>query len=683
MKITAKRNILPFLTLGAGALGLGLRTWLYATGVDASGLLRTDHPANHLVFILTAVVLLALWLVCRQIKDIPAYKYLFPRSVPAAAGCMVAAAGVLLVVFSELVQKQDAVTIVSCILGVMSAASLVITGICRQKRMRPRYYLHFAITAYLTIHVVSQYRIWSSETQLQNYFFQLLASVFLMLCSYYRTLLDTNADKRRRYVFFNYGALFFCCMSITGKNWLFYCSMAIWMASEQCSLRPKKKIAPMQLPKNVLRCINALEDAGFNTYVVGGCVRDSLLGIPPQDYDLCTAATPEQIVDAFPHNPLVRNGEKHGTIGVIMDGQVYEITTFRAEGGYTDNRHPDWVRYVSKVEEDLARRDFTVNAIAYSPTQGYVDPFGGRQDLQDGILRAVGDPQSRFQEDALRILRGIRFALRFRLTPEKETLQAILRCAPLMDSLARERVYSELRKILPMASAQDMLQYQPVFTQIIPELAPTVDFEQHSPHHAYDVYTHTAQVVAAVPPDITMRLAALLHDIGKPVTFTQDENGRGHFYGHAQVSAKMADEVLLRLRAPNNVREQVVFLISHHMDPLTPDRLALLRKLGKYGYKTVDQMIALQKADFFNKGVAEADDPFPRIEEMLQQLNTESVCLTTRDLAVNGNEILSLGVEPGPHIGQCMKFLLELVQGGLIPNKKDKLLEAAEKFLKQ
>ena len=708
-KNNSKLNILPYVTLGAGALGLYLRIWLYATGVDSAGLLRTDHPASLLLFILSGLMLLLLTVYLRQVKDIPPYKYLFPQSLPAAIGCMIAACGVLVSVFTELRRQQDTITLVSCVLGVLTAVSLVFTGICRQRRKRPNYYLHFSITAYLMIHLVSQYRAWSAEPQLHNYFFQLLASVFLMLCSYYRTLLDTGVNNRRRYVFFNYCAIFFCCLSLLEVDWLFYGSMGIWMLSEQCSLAAKRRVAPMQLPKNVLYCINTLEDAGFNTYVVGGCVRDSLLGLVPHDYDLCTAATPDQIAAAFSHHPLVRSGEKHGTIGVVLEGDVYEITTFRTEGGYTDSRHPDWVNFVTRVEEDLARRDFTVNAMAYSPTQGYIDPFGGRQDLKAQILRAVGDAETRFHEDALRILRGVRFSIRYRLTPEQQTEEAMHHCAPLMDSLARERVFSELCRLLPLATASDLIRYQPIITQIIPELADAVGFDQCNPHHQYDIYTHTAQTVEAAPQELTVRLAALLHDVGKMHTFSQDEDGTGHFYGHAKVSAEMADEILQRLRASNALRERVVFLISQHMTVLEADKKLLMRRLSKYGEEAVKQLLSLQRADHCSKRIVKApveledilditetedlemldgitedlpEDPFVETALLLQEICSEAPCLTTKDLAINGTDILALGVKPGPHIGQCMTFLLELVQDELLSNTKEALIRAAKDFFK-
>jgi len=438
----------------------------------------------------------------------------------------------------------------------------------------------------------------------------------------------------------------------------------------------------MFLPDSVKSCIEKLEQAGFEAYAVGGCVRDSLLGLTPHDYDLCTNATPTETATLFDGYTLVRSGEKHGTIGVVVNKQVIEITTFRTEGGYQDSRHPNWVKFVSQVNEDLSRRDFTVNAIAYNPTRGYIDPFGGETDLQNKILRTVGNPEKRFSEDALRILRGVRFGVRYGLTPENATLQAMKTLAPRMDKLARERVFDELCKLLPLLTAQDLLDYAPVLIQAVPPLAPCVGFLQHNPHHLYDVYTHTAQVVEATPADLTIRWAALLHDCGKPACFHLDEAGKGHFHGHAQVSAQIAESLLFELKAPTALREQVTFLISHHMTELIPDKKLLRRWLGKYGQSSLFKLLALQQADFGGKGYQKDTEPFRKISVLLEEILSEDACLTIRDLQVNGNDLLSLGFPAGPQIGTCLSHLLAQVQDECIPNEKQALLNTAKAFLR-
>jgi len=433
----------------------------------------------------------------------------------------------------------------------------------------------------------------------------------------------------------------------------------------------------MELPRSVFACLKRIEDAGFPCYAVGGCVRDWLLGKACSDYDLCTAATPAQIKTLFSDRDLVLAGEKHGTVGIITDSGVVEITTFRTEGGYVDNRHPDWVRFVQRIEDDLSRRDFTVNAMAWSPFRGLCDPFRGQLDLKNRVLRCVGDPETRFREDALRILRGVRFAVRFGLTPDAATLSAMNTLSPLMEHLARERVYSELSKLLTGITADQLLSFRVPVTQPIPELAATVGFDQHSPHHAYDVYTHTAHVTASVPGKPALRWAALLHDIGKVPTFRADENGRGHFYGHAEKSAEMADAILLRLKAPTALRQTVTELIRMHMTPLPQEKKALRRWVGRYGREMLEDLLCLQEADMLGKGV---DDPmdlaqFPRIRSLLAEIEVENSALTVRDLAVNGGDLMALGYQ-GKQIGAALEQLLELVLDETIPNEKQALLAA-------
>ncbi len=435
----------------------------------------------------------------------------------------------------------------------------------------------------------------------------------------------------------------------------------------------------MFLPESILRCITALENSGFEAYAVGGCVRDSLLGLTPQDYDLCTNALPEEIKRVFSQYRLILAGEKHGTVTVLYNDAPVEITTFRTEGGYQDSRHPDWVRFVRDIWEDLSRRDFTVNAMAYSPSRGYIDPFSGQADLQNRVLRAVGDPVVRFGEDALRILRGVRFSLRYALAPEQATFQAMCQCAPGMNKLAVERIFSELCKLLPLASAQDILRFAPVLLQVLPELQPMVGFDQRSIHHRYDVFAHTAYVVENSEPALALRWAALLHDTGKPATFYVDETGHGHFPDHANRSAEIADQVLLRLRSPKELRNQVVTLIALHMTPLLPDKRLLRRRISKHGEETVRQLLSLQKADFTSKGVTGETAEFGSIEALLDEIQSENSCLQLRDLAIDGNDLLCLGLA-GPAIGRCLQHLLSLVLDEKLDNEKEALLAAAKNY---
>ena len=423
----------------------------------------------------------------------------------------------------------------------------------------------------------------------------------------------------------------------------------------------------MDLPTDVRACIDALEQAGFAAYAVGGCVRDSLLGLTPSDFDLCTAALPEQTEAVFHNRKLVLAGKKHGTVGVVTDTGVVEITTFRTEGEYRDNRHPAWVEFVTDITGDLARRDFTVNAMAWSPDRGFADPFGGQADLKNHVLRAVGNPEQRFREDSLRILRGARFAAKYRLTPDAATETAMVNLRGLMDNLARERVFEELCKLLLSCDAADLTRFTPIVTAVIPELEACVGFHQRNPHHIYDVYDHIAQVVERVPRNLPLRWAALLHDVGKPATFTLDETGTGHFYGHAQVSGKLADQILRRLKAPTALREQVVFLVERHMTPLEPERKLLRRRLSQYGAENVQLLLALQQADGCDNAA---------VEPLLAEILAEESCLKIKDLAINGHDLMQMGFH-GRAIGQCLQSLLDQVLDEQIPNETTALLQAA------
>ena len=433
----------------------------------------------------------------------------------------------------------------------------------------------------------------------------------------------------------------------------------------------------MYIPESVMELMDRLEEAGFECHCVGGCVRDHLMGIAPHDYDCCTAATPEEIQEIFRDRQLVLAGVKHGTVGVVTENGVVEITSFRTEGGYADSRHPDWVHFVRNLREDLARRDFTVNAMAYSPRRGLSDPFGGREDLKRGLLRAVGEPELRFREDALRILRGLRFAARFGFAIEEKTLDAMHTEIAGLDALARERVMTELTGFLLAAKAPDLLRAVEILCRVLPELGPTVGFDQHSRHHTQDVYGHTAQVVERVPKDPILRLAALLHDIGKPATFTLDETGEGHLYGHAAVSADIADAVLLRLKASNALREEVVWLVKHHMDRYPPDEKTARRLLSRQGLRRMERLLDFQAADFGG------DDPDTaageELRKLLQTLAEKEGSLTLKTLAVKGADLMALGMKPGPGLGKILNALLEKVLAGELPNEKEALLDAAFK----
>ncbi len=681
-KSITEKNLCP-LTLGLGLLGLLLRFWLYSTGIDKKGLLIASHPANILLWVITPLAMgLLIFAVTRCPKVL---RKKFPASGVAAMGCFIAAAGILVANILELAESGDTVTQISSTVGVLAAVGLFYMGIRRKSGHRSSMAALTAVILYYMTHLVVQYRHWSAEPQLQHYLFPLLASVFLMLFAYHRSALDVTGKSFRLYIFFNQAALFFCCLSLNTDTWLFYAAMAVWTATDLHIPLPKKNVpAPkkLQLPQDVQNCMDTLTQAGYEAYVVGGCVRDMLLGKTPNDYDLCTNATPEKICQLFADYQLVRNGEKHGTIGVVMDKTVYEITTFRTEGGYSDSRHPDWVEFVPTIEEDLARRDFTVNAMAYNPKRGLVDPWGGQKDLKRHVLRTVGEPATRFTEDALRILRGVRFAVRYDLIPEPTTEKAMREMTGLMDNLAQERIFDEMCALLPTVNAQDLIRFAPVLMQVIPELAPCMGFEQYNPHHTYDVFTHTAHTVAAVGDALPLRWAALLHDIAKPSTFTKDDAGVGHFLGHAEQGAEMADQILQRLKAPNALRQQVAFLVEAHMLDLTPDKRVLRRRLSKFGTENIRYLLQLQIADCRSTGKdfgAEAD--LSKVQTLLEEIEQEDACLQIKDLAIDGTDLMALGMAPGPQMGQTLNTLLDKVMGDELPNEAQALLEEAKNHL--
>ena len=442
-----------------------------------------------------------------------------------------------------------------------------------------------------------------------------------------------------------------------------------------------------RIPPYVKNVMERLGRAGFGAYLVGGCVRDSLLGLEPGDWDLCTDALPAQVEDALAGYRIVETGIRHGTVTAVTDGGKVEITTFRADGPYRDSRRPERVTFVPRLEDDLARRDFTVNAMAMGPDGAVTDLYGGRADLAAGVIRCVGEPDARFEEDALRILRALRFASRLDFAIEPATGESLLKNRALLDRIAAERVFSELRGILVgPGAARVLLAFAPVIFQVIPELAPEAGFEQKNPHHVHDVWTHTVLAVAAAPADPALRLAMLLHDIGKPETFSLDEAGVGHFYDHAQRGAEMADGALRRLRCDNDTRRRVCLLIENHaiQPPQTPR--AMRRLLAKVGPDRVRDLVCCWRADCADRTAAvRAEDGayIDEAERLLDAALAESApCLGVKSLAVNGRDILALGVAPGPAVGQVLAALFEEVADGA-PNERDALLARAGQLVKK
>ena len=663
-------RFLPLYTVAAGITCGLLRQSLFAAA-DSRGLFPLDHPA-HIITLLLGVSLLCLigfYTFTASNRD-----FRITLSLPLQdIGCFVAA---LCGFFGSFCDNYGQDMALFSICRLLAAISLLVIAFYRRMQKKAPLWGFALFSLSMMVLCFGQYRQWGQLTQIQEYLFPALSALFLALYSLEYCYMELPERNTKKAFLLNQVALFTTLASTNKENWVFHAAISLWLVSGLFTTPYE-----MTLPEDVKDLMDKLEQAGFSVYAVGGCVRDSLLGLAPHDYDLCTSATPEQMCVLFQNHQLIRSGEKHGTVGVVLGHTVYEITTYRTEGGYSDNRHPDEVTFVDQIEDDLARRDFTVNAMAFHPKTGYCDPFGGQKDLQNGVLKAVGDPEIRFQEDALRILRGVRFACRFRLIPEEKTLQAMKSLSPLLDNLAKERVYSELTQILCRLQCDDMLTYRDILLQVIPELAPCVNFQQHNPHHKYDVYTHTAYVLGAAEKDPALRWAALLHDIGKPKTFTQDETGTGHFYGHAGESAQIADRVLHRLKAPTALREQAVFLIEHHIDTISADKALLRKKLSKYGADNLRKLILLQQADHSGKGTGKLGSHFNKLLQVLEQLEKEEGRLQIRDLALDGHDLMALGFEAGPALGECQKELLELVLSGEIPNEKESLTQKAKEIL--
>ena len=432
----------------------------------------------------------------------------------------------------------------------------------------------------------------------------------------------------------------------------------------------------MKIPTIAEIIFEKLQKAGYECFLVGGCVRDILMGKAPHDIDITTDATPEETKSVFSDFHTLDIGIKHGTITVILEGEPIEITTYRTESVYTDGRHPDKVTFTKNIRDDLSRRDFTCNAIAFSPSAGIVDPFGGIADIESKTLRCVGTAEERFREDSLRILRALRFASVLGFEIEKETEEAMYTCRELINIVSPERIYSETTKMLCGKNAGTILsEYSDILAVTLPEIKAMKGFQQHNFHHIYDVLNHTAKVVDSIYPAVDLRLAALFHDCGKPDCFSLDEKGVGHFYSHASISARKTDEALKRLRCDNATREKVVKLVKIHDSPIESDNRVIKKKLQKYGEEIFFDLIKLQRAD--NMGLSPdylyRQKTYDKLEEIARQIIEENQCFSLKDLAVNGRDMMSLGLK-GKDIGTALDELLKAVIEEKCENDKGSLM---------
>jgi len=429
------------------------------------------------------------------------------------------------------------------------------------------------------------------------------------------------------------------------------------------------------LPEFIDKALERLETAGYEAYLVGGCVRDTLLGRPVSDYDVTTSALPLEVEQVFRGEKVVETGIKHGTVTALINGEPIEITTFRTDGEYLDSRHPESVTFSRNISDDLSRRDFTVNSIAMDRKGNIVDPYGGRGDVERRIIRCTGEPDVRFGEDALRIIRALRFSSILGFEIDKKTADSIHRNRELLLNISVERVFSEFKKMLAGKDIYRILiEYSDVICTLIPEMTPAVGFAHKSKYHSYDVYTHTAKSVEAIEPDETLRLAMLFHDIGKPYSYTE-EDGVRHFRGHPAKSAKIVDGWLSKMHADSETKRLVTLLCSIHDIIIVPERKSVKRLFLKLSYDEIEMLCKVKRADSeahapeFRERGAVADE----VMTIANEIRMEGECLSLKDLAVRGDDLIALGYR-GVKIGERLRELLELVVDEKLPNDRDALL---------
>lgn len=433
------------------------------------------------------------------------------------------------------------------------------------------------------------------------------------------------------------------------------------------------------LPQEVLDILRRLNESGYAAYAVGGCVRDRLLGRVPEDWDLTTSARPEQVMELFAGH-CIPSGLQHGTVTVRRNRRSFEVTTFRTDGVYSDHRHPDQVTFSDRLEEDLSRRDFTVGAMAMDADGRIVDLFGGREDLKNGVIRCVGDPDQRFDEDALRIMRALRFASVLRFSIDPDTADAIRRSREKLRHIAPERIREEMNKLLcgPDA-ARILLAFPEVIGVFLPEMLDAVGLDQRNPYHCYDVWEHTVRSVEAAPAEPILRWTMLFHDLGKTRCMTVDEAGVGHFYGHGKISCAMAREAMMRLKFDNDSRDRIERLVDWHDRVIPCNRKGLRRTVNKLGPEDALRLIAVKRADNLAQAPAcrGRQGELDRARQILDELMAEDACFSLKQLAVNGRDMMALGLS-GPAVGRMLQRLLELVLEEELPNRQEDLLRRAE-----
>lgn len=441
-----------------------------------------------------------------------------------------------------------------------------------------------------------------------------------------------------------------------------------------------------EIPSQVKTVISLLNSASFSAYVVGGAVRDLVMGKTPNDWDITTSALPEETKKVFENYKFVETGIKHGTVLVIVDEMPLEITTFRIDGDYTDHRRPDNVLFTDKLYDDLSRRDFTVNALAYHPQEGLIDYFSGIDDIKNQVIKCVGEATARFDEDALRVLRALRFASVLDFEIEENTQKAIFEKHPLLEFISAERIFVELNKLLCGKNVKKvLLDFEDVMFFIIPELKETKNCTQNHERHIFDVWEHTVASVAAVKPEPELRFAMLLHDIGKPLVKSTDDKWVDHFYNHSAMSTEIARDILNRLKCSNALKNQVLALVKNHGLMLHQLSEKTFKKyIAEYGLETVEKLFEVREADCkgqnpkFLQQCLEENEIGKRV--LAEILENES-CFSLKDLQINGTDLIELGYESSPKLGKVLSQILNEVMDNKLPNDKTLLLDRAKELL--
>ncbi len=439
----------------------------------------------------------------------------------------------------------------------------------------------------------------------------------------------------------------------------------------------------MNLPDDVNFIINTLQEAGFDAYAVGGCVRDTILKKEPSDWDITTSAKPDAVKELFSHT--IDTGIQHGTVTVLLHQVGYEVTTYRIDGDYEDGRHPKEVTFTGELLEDLKRRDFTINAMAYNDRTGLVDAFDGVRDLENGIIRCVGEAEKRFEEDALRMMRAVRFASQLDFQIEEKTYEAIRRLSPSLERVSMERIQVELVKLLTSDHPERMRDlYETGLTAIfLPEWDKCMGCEQNTPHHIYSVGEHTIRVMEGVRADRLLRLSALFHDIAKPEAHFMDADGRDHFTGHPEMGAKLAREILKRLKFDNDTISYVTTMVRFHDERPEGNERAVRRCMNRVGLAAFPELFELKRADTMAQSLYRREEKLAMIDDF-ERLYTEILqkkqAISVKDLEITGADLLAMGFPQGPDIGRTLKELLEDVLDDPSLNDRETLLEIAEKM---